>query len=129
MKFFIIGIIFISLLAGTTIYFMFLNDKPATTSVVSNVYIEKGTQIVEIRVKGGYFPQVTNASSGLPTVLRFITNSTFDCSSALNIPSLNFQTNLPLSGTTDVPIPVPAQNTKLQGLCSMGMYNFIVNFN
>jgi len=129
MKFFIIGIIFISLLSGLAIYFIFLKDTPATPSTASNVYIEEGTQIIEIRVKGGYFPQVTTASSGLPTVLRFITSSTFDCSSALNIPSLNYQTNLPLSGTTDVPISVPRPNTKLQGLCSMGMYNFIVNFN
>jgi len=129
MKFFITGIIFISLLSGITIYFISLKDTPTTPSTVSNVYIEEGVQIIEIRVKGGYFPQVTNASSGLPTVLRFITSSTFDCSSALNIPSLNYQTNLPFSGITDVPIPVQIQNTKLQGLCSMGMYNFVVNFN
>ena len=57
------------------------------------------------------------------------TSGTFDCSSALVIPALGYRTNLPAQGVTDIEVPPQAAGTRLQGLCAMGMYSFVVNFN
>ncbi len=93
----------------------------------SNVSVVDGKQIVEIQVKGGYQPKKSVAKAGLPTVLRFVTNGTFDCSSSMTIPSLKINKNLPNTGSTDIEIGTPDTST-LQGTCSMGMYNFGVDF-
>jgi plastocyanin domain-containing protein len=95
--------------------------------IVNNVTMENGVQIVEIKARGGYLPRRSVAQAGIPTVIRFNTNGTFDCSSAMRIPSLNISKNLPISGNTDVDIPLP-QAGILRGSCSMGMYSFEVDF-
>ena len=92
-----------------------------------NVSIVDGKQIIEIHAKGGYQPRVSTARAGVPTVLRFDTNATFDCSSSVRIPSMNISKNLPQTGTTDIDLGT-AQAGVLQGTCSMGMYPFEVNF-
>ncbi len=94
-----------------------------------NVSIVDGKQIIEIRAKGGYSPRVTNAKANLPTVIKMDTQSTFDCSSALVIPGLGYRNYLPPSGETLIDVPPQKSGAKLQGLCSMGMYNFSINFN
>lgn len=94
----------------------------------SNVITESGKQIIEITAKGGYTPRVTTASSGVPTVIRVKTQGTFDCSSSLVIPSMNIRKTLPQNGETDIEIPAQQAGSSLQGLCSMGMYSFTVNF-
>ncbi|MEI6649845.1 MAG: cupredoxin domain-containing protein [Candidatus Moraniibacteriota bacterium] len=87
-----------------------------------------GKQIIEIAVKGGYSPKSITATAGMPTVLRFVTDNTFDCSSSLSIPAINYRKNLPRTGTTDVDVPAQTAGTTLRGSCSMGMYSFTVNF-
>ncbi len=94
----------------------------------NNVSIEGGKQIIEIEVNGGYSPQKSVAKAGIPTIVRFITNNTFDCSSAIRIQSLGISKNLPNSGSTDVEIGVPQSGT-LKGSCGMGMYPFQIEFN
>lgn len=98
-------------------------------STVSAVTDSNGKQIVSIKAKGGYYPQVVTAKANTPTVLKVTTNATFDCSSALVIPSLGYRKSLPPSGDTLIDIPAQAAGTKLQGLCAMGMYNFAIQFN
>lgn len=95
----------------------------------NNVSIVDGKQIIEISAKGGYTPRVSSAKAGIPTIIRVDTNGTFDCSSSVAIPSLNYRKSLPMTGTTDIDIPVQKAGTKIQGLCAMGMYNFVINFN
>ena len=95
----------------------------------SNVSIKDGKQIVDIRAKGGYSPRVTVAKADVPTTLKINTQGTFDCSTALVIPSLSYRKNLPPSGTTEVEISAQPAGTKLKGLCSMGMYSFEISFN
>lgn len=95
----------------------------------SNVTIVDGKQVIEISAKGGYAPAITTAQAGLPTILRVTTKGTFDCSSSLAIPALDYRTNLPPSGTTDIEVPSQQAGAKIQGVCSMGMYNFVVQFN
>lgn len=92
-----------------------------------NVSVVDGKQVIEITVKGGYSPTQTVAAAGLPTVLRFKTNGTFDCSTALRIPALGVSQRLPQTGTTDIDAGTPAAG-QLAGTCSMGMYSFDINF-
>lgn len=96
---------------------------------VNNVSVVGGKQIIEINAKGGYYPKVTVAKAGIPTTIKMATSGTFDCSSALVIPSLNYRTNLLPKGETLIDVPPQKAGTKLQGLCAMGMYSFLIDFN
>lgn len=104
-------------------------NQPTVTEqpAVNNVTVVDGKQIVEIRAKGGYAPRISNAHSGIPTILRISTSGTFDCSSSIRIPSLNVSKLLPATGATDIDLGTPTAGT-LQGSCGMGMYFFSVNF-
>jgi plastocyanin domain-containing protein len=93
----------------------------------NNVSIVNGKQIVEITARGGYSPEISTAKAGIPTIIRFKTKGSFDCSSSVRIPSLNFSKLLPQSGNTDVDAGTPAPGTLL-GSCGMGMYRFQINF-
>lgn len=93
----------------------------------NNVTVVDGKQVIEIKAKGGYQPRKSIAKAGLPTVLRFKTNGTFDCSSSVRIPRMNISKVLPQTGTTDIDIGT-FQTEVLQGACSMGMYPFEVEF-
>ncbi len=104
-------------------------DNGGTDLVVSadNVSIVDGVQIIEIRAKGGYQPRRSEAKAGIPTILRFSTSGTFDCSSSVRIPSMDISKLLPQSGATDIDIGSGQVGT-LQGSCGMGMYPFEVEF-
>jgi len=84
-------------------------------------------QIIEINARGGFDPEKSLAKAGVPTILRFKTKGTFDCSSSIRIPSLNISKILPQTGETDIDIGTPTAG-KLQGMCGMGMYPFEINF-
>lgn len=107
-------------------------DGTASTTAPSggsNVSIVGGKQIIEISAKGGYSPRVSTAKAGVPTVLRVITRGTFDCSSILVIPSLNYSARLQPTGEKDIEIPSQQAGTVLRASCGMGMYNFQIQFN
>ena len=129
MKSTIISIIVALLLIGGAMVLSGNNSGTANTGGASanNVSVVNGQQIVTINTKGGYQPQKSTAKAGLPTVLRFVTNGTFDCSSSIRIPSLGLSKILPQSGNTDIDAGTP-QVGVLQGTCGMGMYRFEVNF-
>ncbi|HEY4500525.1 MAG TPA: cupredoxin domain-containing protein [Candidatus Paceibacterota bacterium] len=93
----------------------------------NNVSVVDGKQIIEIRAKGGYQPRVSTARAGLPTILRFNTAGTFDCSSSVRIPNLGISKILPQSGATDIDLGNPTLGT-LVGSCGMGMYPFEIEF-
>lgn len=94
---------------------------------VQNVRMVDGVQIVDIRAKGGYTPRVSTAQAGIPTVVRFTTKSTFDCSASVRIPSLGISEILPNTGTKEFDLGTPTVGT-LSGSCGMGMYPFEINF-
>ena len=104
-------------------------SSDATSQSANNVSIVDGKQIITISAKSGYSPKVTTAKAGMPTVIKMDTQGTFDCSSALTIPSLGYRNNLPPSGETAIDVPPQKAGTTMRGLCAMGMYNFAVNFN
>lgn len=103
------------------------NDTSPAVANANNVTIVDGMQIVEISAKGGYQPRKSIAKAGVPTIIRFDTNGTFDCSSSVRIPSMNISKSLPQTGTTDIDVGSQEVAT-LQGTCGMGMYPFEVEF-
>ena len=106
---------------------LFTRGDTNTNVDANNVSVVDGKQIIEIRAKGGYQPRKSIAQAGLPTILRFDTNGTFDCSSSVRIPSLNISQILPQAGETDIDLGLPQIGT-LQGMCGMGMYRFEIEF-
>lgn len=103
------------------------NGTPAQQENIQNVSVVDGKQIIEIKAKGGYTPRVSTAKAGIPTILRFDTNGTFDCSASVRIPNMNISEVLPNSGSKDIDLGTPKVGT-LQGSCGMGMYPFQINF-
>lgn len=101
-------------------------SQAGTDSAANNVTMEGDVQIVEITAKGGYTPRVSTVRAGVPTVVRFNTKGTFDCSSSVRIPSMNISRALPPSGVTDIAIGILEPGV-LDGTCGMGMYPFQLN--
>jgi plastocyanin domain-containing protein len=89
--------------------------------------IPEGAQVVTVNAKGGYSPEAQTAKAGVPTVLKVVTNGTYDCSTALRVPSLGVSKRLPPTGETLISLGTPAAG-RLQGTCSMGMYSFEIEF-
>ncbi len=92
-----------------------------------NVYLEGDVQVVELFVRGGYSPELSVASSGVPTILRLRTEGSFDCSTSIVIPEINERRTLPFTGVTDIPLGTRTEGV-LSGACSMDMYRFSVEF-
>lgn len=90
--------------------------------------VEDGVQYIDITAKGGYSPRVIQAKAGVPTKIRVTTKNTFDCSSALVIPDLQFQTYLKPTDTVEIVVPVDKAQGIVQGMCSMAMYHFEIRF-
>ena len=125
MKILISTLIALALIAVAFVIVKGENTAPAANG--NNITIVDGKQIINLTAKGGYSPQKSIAKAGLPTILRFTTNGTFDCSSFVRIPSMNVDKSLSLSGTTDIDLGNPEQGI-LRGSCGMGMYPFEINF-
>lgn len=112
---------------------IFLSASKNNTDIVSgqseqNVEIVDGIQYITIEAKGGYSPKFSKAQSGIPTKLIIKTNSTYDCSSSLVIRSIGYRKILPQTGEEIVDLGKPEIGSSLQGMCSMGMYNFLIDF-
>jgi plastocyanin domain-containing protein len=105
------------------------SNKPVQSVAVAGVYEQSNTQYVDLKARGGYFPASITAKANMPTILRVTTSNTFDCSSAISIPSLGYRKNLPSTGTTEITIPAQEPNTEINGTCAMGMYDFKIVFN
>ena len=119
----IIGIV---LIVGAI--FLAKNDVKSEQDInVNNVSIVDGKQIIEIGAKAGYQPRKSTAKSGVPTILRLNTDGTFDCSSAVRIPSMDISKILPQTGMTDIDLGTPDVGI-LNGSCGMGMYPFEIDF-
>ncbi|MFA6459296.1 MAG: cupredoxin domain-containing protein [Candidatus Paceibacterota bacterium] len=127
MKATIISILVVVILIGGA--FLLTRSTPSLgdTTPANNVSIVDGKQIIEISAKGGYQPRKSIAKAGIPTIIRFNTRGTFDCSSSVRIPGMNISKSLPQTGSTDIDIGIGKLGT-LKGSCGMGMYPFEVEF-
>ncbi len=123
----IVAIIVSVLLIGGAILLSQNTAEPSPQVEGSNVSIIDGKQIIEIDAKGGYLPRKSVAQAGIPTIIRFNTSATFDCSASVRIPSKNISQILPQTGATDIDIGTPTAGP-LEGSCGMGMYPFEVEF-
>ena len=122
-----ISVIIAAVLVGGAFLVTQIRPSAEDAAPANNVSIVDGQQIIDIRAKGGYFPRTSTAKAGIPTIIRFHTSGTFECSSFIRIPSMGVRENLPSTGTVDVAIASPEEGP-LQGMCGMGMYPFQVNF-
>ncbi|MCE9643068.1 MAG: cupredoxin domain-containing protein [Candidatus Andersenbacteria bacterium] len=127
MKAIIASIIVAGILIAGTVILTKNKSESIPAGNMSNVTIVDGKQIVEINAKAGYQPRKSVAQAGIPTILRFDTNGTFDCSASVRVPSMNITKTLPQTGSTDIDIGSQKIAT-LQGTCGMGMYPFEVEF-
>ena len=91
-----IAVIVIAVVVSGFILFSNGNGQPGTQDS-GNVSMQDGKQVITIDAKGGYSPKITNAKAGVPTIIKLNTQGTFDCSSAISIPSLGYRNNLPAS--------------------------------
>lgn len=124
-------IITIVLAVGIGIVFWGKTDSKSQSAgsvTASNVEVRDGIQYVTINARGGYSPKLSSAQANIPTKLVVKTNGTYDCSASLVIRSIGYQKILPQTGEEIIDVGTPKAGT-LQGLCSMGMYNFAVQFN
>ena len=128
MKWTIISIVVAAVLVIGAFTLSTKGDSSPADKTVNNVSIVDGVQIVEIDARGGYSPRVSEAIAGVDTVVRMNTQGTFDCSLSLVMPSIGYRKILPQSGETDIPIGKQVAGSIFRGLCSMGMYNFSINF-
>jgi len=85
-------------------------------------------QEIEILARGGYWPRQITARAGVPLVLKIKTDGGFDCSRSLVIPSLNYRKLLAPIGEEEIRLSADQARGTLRGLCSMGMYSFLINF-
>jgi len=117
-------------LIGGTLYV--ISDRSASTggevAQSQNVEIRDGVQYVTISAKGGYSPRITEIQGGMPTKLVVKTDGTYDCSASLVIRSVGFQKILQPTGEEIIDLGTPKSGEKVQGVCDMGMYNFVINF-
>ena len=125
-------IITLALVVGLGIVFMggskSKNNISDSTQSLQNVEIKDGVQYITINAKAGYSPKISTAKAGIPTKLIVKTNGTYDCSSSLVIHSIGFQKILAQTGEETIDIGIPKAGEPLQGVCGMGMYNFLINF-
>ena len=125
-----LSIITVALVIGLGIIFLggSQNDtESASTQSGQNIEIRDGVQYITIDAEGGYSPRISSAQADVPTKLIVRTNGTYDCSSALVIRSIGYQKILPQTGVEVIDLGTPESGT-IQGLCSVGMYNFTIDF-
>lgn len=104
------------------------NINTATNEAGENSEIKDGVQYITVNARGGYSPKVSMAKAGIPTKLIVKTNGTYDCSASLVIRAVGFQKILSQTGEEVIDIGIPKAGEPLQGVCGMGMYNFLINF-
>ena len=123
----IISVLVSLALVVTAVFFSQADPVSEDSVALNNVSLVEGKQIIEIYAKGGYQPRKSSAKAGVPTILRFNTKGTFDCSASVSIPSLGVSKVLSQTGTTDIEIGIPQQGI-FKGMCGMGMYPFEIEF-
>lgn len=122
-------IISISLIIGLVIVFSgwSKNSTNSSETQIPNVEIIDGVQYITVNAKAGYFPRKSSAQANIPTKLIVSTKNTYDCSLALSIRSINYQKILSNTGEEIIDLGIPTVG-QIKGTCSMGMYNFTIDF-
>ena len=89
----------------------------------------QSSDVLNISVEdSGYSPQRLRAPAETPVKINLTTAGTYSCARAFTIPALNVSRLLPASGTETLEIPPQKAGTRLQFVCSMGMYSGVIIF-
>ncbi len=115
-------------LAGRSVSRQYASPAPAAGQIAATSTLTGDGQVIEISVKEGYQPKEITAQAGVPLVLKMKTQGTFDCSTSFSIPKLGLQARLQPTGESDFNIPAQKAGDSVYGVCSMGMYTFIIKF-
>ncbi|PKL36930.1 hypothetical protein CVV38_03525 [Candidatus Peregrinibacteria bacterium HGW-Peregrinibacteria-1] len=124
-------IVTFALIIGIGIVFFggsLFNSSETGEGISNNVEIRDGIQYIEITARGGYSPKISEAAANIPTKLIVKTQGTYDCSAALVVRDVGFQKILDPTGEEVIDLYTPKAGQSIQGLCSMGMYRFVVQF-
>lgn len=122
-----ISLVIITILLFIGLGFIFASPSNDSKASLNNVEVKDGVQYITIEAKGGYTPSVSLAQALIPTKIIMKTKGTYDCSLSLTIPEIQYRKMLPQTGETEIDLGEPKVGT-LRGLCSMGMYNFAIDF-
>jgi P-type Cu+ transporter len=125
---FLITMALIGVILMGGMFYLMHGDKPSESTEVATISDVAGKQTITITAKGGYTPSLVTAKANTATTLILKTNNTFDCSSAITIPSLNYKKNLPMRGETIVEIPAQEAGKEIDIICAMGMYSSKIKF-
>lgn len=121
-----------ALVMGISIVFLGGSKSENNTGngkATQNIEMKDGIQYITVNASGGYSPKVSTAKAGIPTKLIVKTDSTYDCSASLVIRSVGFQKILAQTGEEVIDLGTPKAGQPLLGLCGMGMYSFLINYN
>jgi P-type Cu+ transporter len=116
------------ILSGALLYKGSERRRAITPPAPAVAMVSGDRQIIEITARGGYTPRLIKAKAGLTTVIRIKTQNTYDCSAALVLPKLNYQKFLEANGVEEITLQPEQAQGSFNGLCSMGMYSFRVDF-
>ncbi|WP_019946791.1 cupredoxin domain-containing protein [Hymenobacter aerophilus] len=103
-------------LIGFVGWFFFAAPHRVATAVAGS----GGVQQVDIRVKGGYSPDVIEVRQGQPVHLNFYRDETASCSEELLLPDFGIRRELPAFQTTTVELQ-PDKAGTYPFTCGMGM--------
>ena len=103
-------------LAGFVGWYFFL----AARETAAAVSVSGGIQQVDIRVKGGYSPDVIEVERGRPVQLNFYRDEENSCSEELLLPDFNIRRELPAFQTTRVEL-LPQVAGRFGFTCGMQM--------
>ncbi|MFA5997673.1 MAG: cupredoxin domain-containing protein [Candidatus Paceibacterota bacterium] len=124
----IVSILFSVAIVGGAFYFVTLapdaSSRDTEAAQTQNTEMRDGVQYVTLTAKGGYFPKLSSIKPDIPTKLIVKTSGTYDCSASLVMHSVGFQKVLAPTQEEVIDLGTPKPGEKIQGVCSMGMYNF-----
>jgi len=98
------------------LWYFFLGERARATAVVGAT----GAQEIDVRVKGGYDPDVIVVRKGRPVRLNFTREETSACSELVVFGDLGISKPLPAFQTTLVEF-TPQQSGTFTFTCGMGM--------
>jgi sulfite exporter TauE/SafE len=116
-------------LVGHPLPFQLLGSSASGGQVTAHSAAPGGIQSARVVVRAdGYSPGRVVFAAGAPAELLLVTEHITSCTRTINIPALNVQQVLKVTGTTVVRIPPRAAGTRLGWTCGMGMYTGTMSF-
>jgi len=108
---------------------LFTNLAPKTAQVSAMPNAGTGKQSIDVTVHvDGYTPNNVAFGAGRPATLVLVTDHITGCTRTINIPSLNLQQPLAITGRTPITIPAQKPGTHMEWVCGMGMFTGTITF-